>query len=130
MSRAIRHLPLNNLLEFVQRPLRLIKHSCEWTALLIAFALAYARPQGEIGDWQALLAASGVPLAVLDGLWDGRHVVGRMRELLFGGLPRRAPEVGPAPALWVSPLPFGVGFFVPGCAGGSFGVSVPWCGPP
>jgi hypothetical protein len=80
MSHGIRR--PKTVLELVRRPIRLITPWCEKIALLIAVTLAYFRLREEIGNWQALLAATGAPLAVLDG-WSGRFVARRLRRRLL-----------------------------------------------
>jgi hypothetical protein len=91
--------------------------------------LTYTRLKMEIGDWQALIASAGVPMAVLDGPWDGRLVAPRVSRRLRTALARslRAePDAGP-PALWVSPIPHGYGIFI---SGSEFNAAtpVPWDG--
>src|SRR4051794_34881911 len=105
-----RRLPPYKVLELVRRPLRRLKPWCEWIALIVAIVMTYTRLRMEIGDWQALLATAGVPLAVLDGPWNSRlairQVCQRFRDSLVG-LSRPAPDEERTPALWVSPTPYG-----------------------
>jgi hypothetical protein len=81
----------------------------------------------EIGNWQALLAAAGTPLAVIDGPWSGRLVARRIRQRLqgaLGGRFRRLAEERP-PALWVPPTSCGYGLFLSGLSGGPAAVKAP-----
>jgi hypothetical protein len=125
MSHSIRRLPGNKALELARRPARRFKPWCERLILLIAITLAYTRLRAEIGNWQALLAAAGAPLAVIDGPWSGRLVARRIRQRLqgpLGGRSRRLPEVERPPALWAPPPFYGYGVLLSGLPGGPVAV--------
>lgn len=130
MSHGTQRLPLNEALEFPRRPSRRLRHWCERIALLTTTFLAYIWLQAEIGDWQALLAVAGTPLAVLDGplssrlavRWAGR----RIRDRIGPAHPPPDTERAPAaPAFWVAPAPTGLGIVVSGHPGVPVGVTVP-----
>jgi hypothetical protein len=123
MSHSIRRLPRSKALELARRPVRRFKPCCERLILLIAITLAYTRLRVEIGNWQALVAAAGAPLAVIDGPWSGRFVARRIRQRLqgsLGGRSRRLPDTERPPALWVPPTPYEYGIFI--SAGGPVAV--------
>jgi hypothetical protein len=105
MSHGIRRLPQIKVPVFARRSMRRIKPWCERIALLIAVTLAYTRLRAEIGNWQALLATAGAPLAVLDGPWNGRFVAHRVRQRLrrpVRARPHPVSDVEPPVTLWIS----------------------------
>jgi hypothetical protein len=115
MSHSIRRLPQNKAPELGRRPTRRFTPWCERLILLLALAVAYARLRAEIGNWQALLATAGAPLAVIDGPWSGRVVARRIRQRLqgsLGGRSRRLLDAERSPALWASPTPYEYGLFI------------------
>jgi hypothetical protein len=126
MSHGIRRFSRNGMLHLARPPLRRIKPWCEWIALVAAIVLTYSRLRTEIGNWQALLASAGVPLAVLEGPWDGRLVARRVSRRLrsaLGGLSRPGSDVERIPSLWVSPTPHGI--FISGSDRSPIGVMIP-----
>lgn len=123
MSHSIRRLPQGRALELARRSVRRFQPWCERLILLIAITLAYTRLRVEIGNWQALVAAAGAPLAVIDGPWSGRVVARRIRQRLqgsLGGRSRRLPYAEQPPALRVLPTPYEYGIFI--SAGGPVAV--------
>jgi hypothetical protein len=134
MSHGIRRFSPHGMLQVVRHSLRRVKPWCEWVALLTAVGLTYTRLRWEIGDWQALIASAGVPMAVLEGPWDRRHLARRVSRRLrdaLAGWSRPGPDTEQAPALWVSPMPHGFGIVISGGGRGPIGVTIPmpWDGP-
>lgn len=72
-----------------------LKPWCERLALLVALVAIYTRLRAEIGNWQALLAATGTPLTILRGTWSFHLVASWARRrfsALFGGRPAQADQ--------------------------------------
>lgn len=114
MSHSIQRLPASGARELARRPSHQRTHWYERAALIIVIILAYVWLQAEIGDWQALIAITGAPLAVFDDTLRGRFAMPRRRS--------RDPHIRPAvhhkarhaPVLWISPAPSGLGIIVSG----------------
>jgi hypothetical protein len=131
MSHGTQRLPLNEALELPRRPSRRLWHWCERIALLTMIFFAYVWLQTKIGDWQALVAVAGTPLAVLDGslssrlaVWRaGRRTRDRARPAHPSPEAERTPSV--APTFWVAPAPAGFGIVVSGHLGFPLGVAAP-----
>lgn len=104
------------------RRLPRIKPWLERIVLLFVIALAYARLRAEIGNWQALLATAGTPLAILEGPWSGRHVAHRVRERL---LARRTNPPGRPLMLWIPPAHGGQEIIISNWAGGPVAMVAP-----
>jgi hypothetical protein len=115
MSHSIRRLFPNEALDCARCRVCRYKPWCVRLILLIATTLACTRFRAEIGNWQAVLAIAGAPLAVIDGQWSGRFVARTIRQRLhgpFGGRSRRLPETERSPALWVPPTSYEYGIFI------------------
>jgi hypothetical protein len=112
MSHGIRCLPVGKLPEIPRRPGRNLTRWCERATLLAVVLLAYSWLQGEIGEWQALLAIAGAPLTIVNTSLGGGFATRRAGDRARAAYPFHPAYAGgftPASSVAATPGDFGRG---------------------